>query len=245
MMKKDGSLVGYETIMALSQHLRAVILVTSGGTTDNDAVRTDSFYFGEERPEKQIHIVWSSDGFYNPVVSVSNNDVRGSAVGVGQRDSRSCTHVIHEISEQDSWVDVDDGIMKLHASHVCECQTLCECRRWAEEYIFPHNTPTPTRPVTSRLTQPESWHEVFAYLCGEATVLQLWKSIMRDLKLAGATLMEIDKANKSLHETVYEAFESWRNENVAADVTLARLQEALLKSKLIRVAGMFNTVLVH
>ena len=147
-MAESGSWVGFETIMALSRHLGAVIVFTSGGTTDKDAVRTDSFYFGEERPEKHIHIVWASMGFYDPAVSVSDKDVKESDILVGQRHSRSSMQVIRELSEQESRVDVDEGITRRHPSHVCECQMSCECRRWVKKYIFPENTPAPFESVT-------------------------------------------------------------------------------------------------
>ena len=124
-MAGSGSWVGFETIMALSRHLGPVIIITSGGTTDNDAVRTDSFYFGEERPQKHIHIVWASVGFYDPAVSVSDKDVNESDILVAQRDSRSCEQLIRERARRRS----HKKEMRRHPSHVCECQVPYECRR--------------------------------------------------------------------------------------------------------------------
>ena len=126
MMKKDGYWVGYESIMALSRHLGAVILVTSGGTTDNDAVRTDSFYFGEERPEKRIHIVWVSAGFYDAAVPTTG--VAGSQV-FGHRSA------------------VEDNLLPQngrHPSHKCQCKWACDCKRWVDVYVFPRDRVEPS-----------------------------------------------------------------------------------------------------
>ena len=229
-MAENDYWVGYESIMAISRYLEAAILVTSGGTTNIDPVHTNSFYFGEKRPKKHIHIVWVSFGFYDPAVQVWG-DIHINVVGtrVAQRDDNSFTRVIRELSEQDSRADVDDGIMRRHPSHVCECQTSCECRHWVK---------VDTLPPPSPKQLDMFWNRVFLFLCDKAPVLQKWKTIVRHLNLEATTVEEIDSASKNLSEKAYEALSSWRIGNIAADVTVAKILESLQNAKLVSVAGM-------
>ena len=230
MMKAGGYWVGYESIMALSRHLGAVILVTSGGTSDNDTVRTDSFYFGENRPEKRIHIVWVSVGFYDAVVPTTG--AAGSQVFGHRR-------------------PVEDNLLpqnKRHPIHVCQCKWACDCKNWQEVYTFPENPAEPashvnSSPASSRSTQSANtssqesfWRKVFKYLSKQAPVMQNWKFVMRHLHLCEGTIVRVDDEHKKLNEKVYNALIAWRQESETGATMLA-LQEALREENLNLVAG--------
>ncbi|KAI0211594.1 hypothetical protein LSAT2_003566, partial [Lamellibrachia satsuma] len=242
MMKEDGSWVGYETIMALSRNLGAVILVTSGGSTDNDAVRTDSFYFGEERPEKQIHILWASVGFYDAVLPGLEPELNIYDNADGQQDSRRTLddkgylQLVAKPGRRNSNVCELIGEVgrqpRRYPSHICRCKRSCECKRWQQVYTFPEDVvknPAESCPTTSPCT---AWHEVFMHLCNDAHVLRRWKFIMRWLKLSEASLTEIDHEHKTISEKVYAAFETWRTEQTESEATVLVLQQALRKEKL-------------
>ena len=248
MMKAGGYWVGYESIMALTRHLGAVILVTSGGTPDNDAVRTDSFYFGEERPEKQIHIVWVSAGFYDAAVPTTG--AAGSQVFVPRR-------------------PVEDNLLPhngRHPSHVCQCKWACECKIWQKVYTFPVNpvepssqakaahlisssaTSLPVKSTNPSSSSPElCWdsNKVFSYLRTQAPVLQKWKFIMRWLNLGEDRITAINlDASLPIEEKVTKALLEWRDQN-ANSATIVALQDALRREHLNSVAGTIAFITTH
>ena len=231
MMKYGSSWVGYESIMAISRHLGAVILVTSGGTSDKDNVRTDLFYYGEERPEKRIHIVWVSAGFYDAVVPITG--AAGSQVFAPRRPVE--VNLLQE-----------NGRLP---SHVCQCKWMCDCKRWHGTHTFPEDyveqsSQAEVAQGNCRSLSPDSfWDEVFHYLCKQAPVLSKWKFIMRWLKLGEDRIAEINEKT-SLHDKVDDAFRAWRQESKSA-VTIVALQKALRKENLNLVAGTIVFIMTH
>ncbi|KAI0211583.1 hypothetical protein LSAT2_003554, partial [Lamellibrachia satsuma] len=231
MIKAGGCWVGYESIMALSRHLGAVILVTSGGTSNNDAVRTDSFYFGEERPEKQIHVVWASAGFYDAAVPTT-----GSA---GSQVSNHRSPVEVNLLPED----------ERHPCHVCQCKWSCDCKRWHSVHTFPAdhveassqaqapqvNSSSASSRSMKSLSESSFREKVFNYLSKQAPVLQNWKFIMRHLQLLESTIVQVDDEHKKLKEKVYNALIAWRQQR-ETDVTMLALQDALREENLNLVA---------
>ena len=238
MMKEGESWVGYETIMALSRHLGVVILVTSGGTSANDVIRTDSFYFGEVRPETRIHLVWVSLGFYDAVVAAPGS---ADATTLARRRPVK-TDLLPRTGRR--------------PSHCCDCTWSCDCKRWRQTYTFPEETVQRSSPqhvnfpkeidqtpsssqVNSSSAQPSStdqkWKVVFKYLIKQSFVLQKWKFILRWLNVGEDKITAIARDNCPLDEKVFNGFESWRQGNKSS--TIEALQEALLEEGLVLVAG--------
>ena len=233
MMRGGGTWVGYEVVMALSRHLDVEMVVTSGGTSDNDGVRTHSFYFGEERPEKHIHIVWVSAGFYDAVVpSTGGRSVERRPVEINL---------------------VKDG---RHPSHRCQCKWTCDCSRWQSLYNFPEDVDSrheePPAECSSSAHSPspstnstEQLKEAFGYLKRNASVIKTWKFIVRNLDLNEVTITEIDeKPNTNLSTKTYEALMAWREQS-ERDVTIRALQNALRKENLVLAAGMTVFIKIH
>ena len=220
-MRAGGTWVGYEVVMALSRYLHAVIVVTSGGTSENDdSIRTHSFYFGEERPEKQIHIVWVSAGFYDAVVPSTGKSAERRPVEI--------------------------NLIKTgrHPSHLCQCEWTCNCTHWRRLYNFPgdvrrqQDEPPPER-------SSEQLKEAFGYLKRNANVIKTWKFIMRNLGLDEVTITEIDeKPNTNLGTKTYDALLAWREQG-GRDVTIRALQKALQKERLALAAGKTVVIKIH
>jgi len=246
MMKEGESWVGYETIMALSRLLGVVILVTSGGTSANDVIRTDSFYFGEVRPETRIHLAWVSLGFYDAVVATP--------------DSADDKHLARRRPVKTDLLPRRGR----RPSHCCDCAWSCDCRRWRETYTFPGETvqpssaqhanvpkeiaqPSSPSQVNSSPAQPSSvdqkWKQVFKYLIKQSFVLQKWKFILRWLHVGEDKITAIARDNCPLDEKVFNGFESWRQGNKYS--TIEALQDALLEEDLVLVAGTIAIFFVH
>ena len=241
-MSKPNSPVGFIAVMALSRLLEATIVVTSGGTSEVDALVTKVYYYGDTLPDKTIHIVWVSIGFYDAARPMHDNIDNApcscrACNGLGQRDPNSSEEIIREFYHLAARDDFDDGTGKLPPSHACDCSPT-ECQRWSGEYSFEMTVPQNPEP-TSQL----NWKEVFLFFCQEEHVLREWKTIMRRLDLNAAILEEISSSNNPLREKIYDAFDSWRVSNVAEDVTVARIEKALREEGLVSVAGMSNIVL--
>ena len=143
MMKEGESWVGYETIMALSRHLGVVVLVTSGGTSANDVIRTDSFYFGVLRATLRIHLVWVSLGFYDAVVPA-----------LGSADDKNLAH------RRPVKTDLLPPKGR-RPSHCSDCTWSCD---WRETYTFPEETVQPSSTQHAKflkeMAQPSSPSQV-------------------------------------------------------------------------------------
>ena len=240
-MSKPNSPVGFIAVMALSRLLEAKIIVTSGGKSEIDPLSTKVYYYGDTRPDKTIHIVWVSIGFYDAATPMHDNvdNAPGSfraCNGLRQRDPNSSVEIIRQFYQLAARDDFDDGTAERPPSHACDCSPT-ECQRWSGEYSFPETVPDCLGPTS----QP-NWKQVFLFLCQQAPVLKDWKTIMRRLNLNDATLEDISCSNNPLREKVYEAFDSWRVSNVAEDVTLARLEKVLREEGMAMVAGMCNII---
>jgi len=241
-MSKPNSPVGFVAVMAISRLLEAKILVTSGGKSDVNPPNTKVYYYGDTQPDKKIHIVWVSIGFYDAATPMHDHVDNApcscrACTGLGQRDPDSSEEVIREFYQLAARDDFDDGTAERPPCHACDCSPA-ECQRWSGEYSFAKKTlPDCFRPMS----QP-NWKEVFLFLCQHAPVLRNWKTIMRRLDLNEATLEEISSNNNPLREKIYDAFDRWRISNDAKDVTVARLEKALREEGIVLVAGMSNVV---
>ena len=255
-MKRNGTWIGYETVMALSRYLKAVIVITSGGAPGNDAVRTDSFYYGEEWPEKEIHITWVSAGFYHAVLPVSDAEPK-LGTDAEPKLSSDYDNVYDKINcnndsgyfqkcIQDSQRSCGGyesiGQMYRQPCHICQCKRMCDCKRWSKMYTFPVDvakTSTESSPPKAKSADFD-WSEVFMHLSKDAHVLRRWKFVMRWLKLSEASFVEIEDKREGISDKVHRAFDLWRNEQ-GSGATIAALQGALRKERLNLAAGKIPT----
>ena len=236
--------------MALSRYLEAVIVVTSGGCPGNDAIRTDSFYYGEERPEKEIHITWVSTGFYHAVLSGSDAHPKLSSQydnvdgWINSNNDSGYFQKCRQESQRYCGSYESIGQMYRHPCHICQCKCMCDCKRWSKMYTFPDDVAeasTESSPPQGKSADVD-WDEVFMQLSKDAHVLRRWKFVMRWLKLNEASFAEIEHGHlEGISDKVFHAFDLWRNEQTGPGATIAAIQGALRKERLNLAAGKIPT----